>query len=454
MPHQSQSRKRTVWYPLYTVGDLSSGIYAVTPGILLMFYMTSVLGIPVAVATIASFVPKIVDLIAGPVIGALSDRSTSKIGRRRSYVLYGGLTILPAFTLLWASPFTSPMWAATFVVLAFCLCSLCNTSFSVPYCALNAEITTDYHDGTVLNSYRAFYSMVGCVIAGAGAPVLVEYFGGGRSGFFAMGATMAAIMATCILVTFFSSKEPKKSHVTTVPFKLPLVLKSIYSNKPYRTLMLAYFIHVIGSGIVSASLAFFVTYQLKQGADYLSLIFLLSFGSSVLMLPLFSMLGRRRGKFTAYSTAIGFTAVAMLGYFFLDDRSKLWQVLSVAVLAGFSEGGVQAFAYSMLSDSIRYGQENDTKLNSDAMMTGVFIAAEKLGMASGAGIAGCIFLLTGLVETTSGYVHQPESALQGIRLAASIAPSVLNVIALIVFSRYAKFDRLVHQIQLEPKRLV
>lgn len=431
---------RLVKYPLYTVSDLSTGMYAVVPSILLMFYMTNTLGIPVGWATLASLLPKIVDLIAGPLIGAWSDRSNPRLGRRRAFILFGAATVMPSFLLLWSAPFLSPLLAAVFIGVAFSLCAVCYSCYIVPYSALNAEIVTGYHDSTSLNAYRATYSMSGALLAGAGAPWIVEYFGGGRPGYAAMGATMGCLMSLSILVTFLQSREPARPSATARADMRQLVAAVVH-NRPYLLLLGTYLTHVTASGVAGAALAYFVTYQLHRDGEFLGLVFLLSFSASVVAIPAFSWIGRRLGKFSTYALATVMSGLMYTGYLLLDTSSSTLHVLTVAFLAGLAEGGIQVFAFAMLIDCVLHGNRRPQAVSTEAMLNGLFYACEKLGFATGAALAGGIFLLTGLVETTQGYVQQPDSALTGIRYAVALAPAVLNAVSLAIFLRYRHFDR-------------
>ncbi|WP_322981444.1 MFS transporter [Pseudomonas sp. C11] len=426
---------RAVKYPLYTIGDLSSGIYGIGPAILLMFYMTNILGVPIAIATIAASLPKFLDLIFSPLIGGLSDRTNTKMGRRRPYLLFSAISIFPLFLGIWAAPFTDPTLSAWFIASVYVACSLCYTTFLVPYCALNSEISTGYDDSTALNSYRATYSMLGCLLAGAGAPMLVEVFGGGREGYLGMGITLAAIMSISMLITFFQSKEPPRP-LHTESITLRQMGRALLTNKAFFVLTITYVLHMIAGGIMSTAIAYYVTYILIQDTSLLAGMFFLTFGASVAAIPLFLALGKRVGKFAVFSLCLVIAMIAASLYFLLDETSSMTSVYSAAAFMGFAEGAIQAYAYAMLADCIRHGDQRQ-----GAMLSGVFIAFEKLAIALGSLTAGAIFSIAGLVETMEGSITQPDSALVGIKLSVTVVPIILNIAAIAIFLLYRNFDR-------------
>lgn len=431
--------KRLVNYATYTIGDLSSGIYGIGPAILLMFYMTNILGVPIEIATLAASLPKFIDLLTGPLIGSLSDRTSTRLGRRRPYLLVSSILVLPLFIGMWAAPFTDPVMSAWFIGAAYVACSIIYTSFLVPYAALNAEIAPDYNDSSSLNSFRASYSMLGCLAAGAGAPILVDLFGGGRAGYLGMGVSLAAIMSVSMLITFFVSKEPKAVQVSE-NVTIGQMLKALTSNTPFFVLTVTYVLHMIAGAVISSALAYYITYVLNKDASLMGGVFFLMFATSVIAIPLFLALGKRIGKHAVTTLSLFIAVVAASGYYFLDSNSSELEVYALGAFTGFAEGAIQAFAYSMLIDCVRHGDGRH-----GAMLTGVFIAFERLAIGLGAVVAGAVFSIAGLVETQEGMVTQPDSAIIGIRIATSVVPVLLNVLAILVFLFYRRFDSKISQ---------
>ena len=167
----------------FGVGSLGTGVFSTVPSVLLLYFMTSVLGISPALAAITVFIPKFWDVLIDPVIGMVSDRTQSRWGRRRPYMLVGGISMSLFFVLLFSVPaFETPFERFVYVTLAYMACATAYAVFSVPYIAMPAEISRSPEERTTLMSFRMGFAMAGILLGGAGAPFLVDLAGGGRAG--------------------------------------------------------------------------------------------------------------------------------------------------------------------------------------------------------------------------------------------------------------------------------
>jgi GPH family glycoside/pentoside/hexuronide:cation symporter len=434
------SRPQNVNFAVYTVGELASGIYTVIPAVLLMFYMTNILGIPVSLATLAAFVPRIVELTSNWIIPGISDRTRTRIGRRRPFMLAGSLTILPAFAAIWFSPFSDPVKSAYYVLGVYSICTLAYSCYVIPFIALNADLPRDYHDRTRLNSFRTAYVFIGMIVAGVGAPLIVDSIGGGRTGYCYMGIIMGAVMALAISVSFTTAREPPTLNSIAAP-SIRETLSAIRGNRPYLLLLAAYFTYISSAGLFGTILAYFVTYVLGRNESFLSLIFLVMYVTSVACVPAWNSLSRRWGKLASFQVCIALVVASSVLYLGMNPHTPLPVIMAAVMLFGANAAGVQVFSFSMLADCIHHGNDDLGAKTSPAMFSGVFLAGEKLGFAAGALLAGSVLGVTGFVATTNGSVAQPPGAIEGMRLSLGLAPIVLNAIALIALRFYRPFER-------------
>ena len=119
----------------YALGSIATAAFGTVPGLLLLFYLTDVLGVAAGLAGVFVFAPKAWDVVLNPWIGSRSDRTTHRWGPRRPWMLAGGLTLPPLFVLVFAGPSGPPGTAATWVAVAFLLAATAYGCFQVPYVA-------------------------------------------------------------------------------------------------------------------------------------------------------------------------------------------------------------------------------------------------------------------------------------------------------------------------------
>jgi len=141
------------------------------------------------------FAPKAWDVLLNPWIGSRSDRTDSRWGPRRLWMLAGGLTLPPLFVLVFAGPSAPPGPAAVWVAATSLVAATAYGCFQVPYVAQPAEITDDPGERATLMSWRVAALALGILLAGAGAPAVVDAFGGGRGGHLSMAVFVALLLA-------------------------------------------------------------------------------------------------------------------------------------------------------------------------------------------------------------------------------------------------------------------
>lgn len=154
-------------------GDLAQNLIYQTISMYLLFFYTNVFGLDPAVAAVMFLVVRIVDVVWDPIVGAFVDKHDPSLGKYRAYLVLGGIP-LTAFAILcfWNGFSGSLLYAyITYVGL-----SMCYTLVNVPYGALNASLTRDTHEITVLTSTRMFMANLGGLAVGMGIPMLVKYF--------------------------------------------------------------------------------------------------------------------------------------------------------------------------------------------------------------------------------------------------------------------------------------
>ena len=415
----------------YGAGSIGAGIFSTIPGLLLLFYLTDTLGVGAGLAGLAVLLPKLWDIATDPVVGAWSDRSRSRWGRRRPFLLAGALTLPPCFIGLFMAPVGEPMVAFAWVLGLFCLAATAFTLFQVPYASMPAEMSPDYHERTTLVAYRIAFVTVGILAAGALAPMIIKKMGGGTVGYAWMAVILAGVTAVSMLVAFFgTARASQTQHLEDAPtLGLRAQLAVAFGDRAYRTLWSAYGLQCVALGAVLAAVPYFVRYTLQADEEAMTLLFVCLVGPAIVTMPLWTAISRRWGKRVGYILAAGIFTV-MAASLLLAGPGQLAVVGAQVGLLGVGFAGLQVFPFALLPELIDADAAR-TGLRREGVFTGLWYVGEKGGFALGAWLVSGMLAASGFLERKAGeVVVQPDTALLGVHLATSVAPAVLALVSL------------------------
>ena len=416
----------------YSSGSLGTGIFSTVPSVLLLYYMTDILGIPAQLAALGIFIPKIWDMFTDPLVGYISDKTVSRWGRRRPYLFVGSWLMPLCFMLIFLVPdFDNPLHSFYYVVSSFILSATTYTIFAVPYMAMPAEMSDDPSERTKIISYRMTVAMIGILCGAALAPMIIEYFGGGKTGYAYMAISLSLICFIAMQITSRCAKyiplTEKKSE--NIPLLQQFLL--VFENKPFLTLLGSYLLQLIAVGIFTSLIPFFVVHILQENQGHVGVMFLLSLGMSTLSIPLWGMIGTRIGKSLAYQLAVITYGISLVSLFFSPNYPYMPELSMV--LLGFGFAGLQVLPYSLLTDVIQYDAIL-TGSSREGILTGIWTACEKTGLALGPLIAGTLLDIFGFLENseTENIIIQSEATLNGILIAISFVPAAFIFVSIAV----------------------
>jgi Na+/melibiose symporter-like transporter len=427
------SRRHTV---SYGVGAVGNGVFVTVPGLLLLFYLTDVVGVGAGLASIVLFVPKFWDAFANPLIGGLSDRSTSRFGKRRPFMLVGGVATSLAFVLLFSAPdFSSELVTALWVSAVFTVAMTAYAVFCVPWSAMPAEMTPDYHERTRLTSVRMVLLTVGILVGGALAPSIA-----GDPGTRGSYATMSVVVALILLAAFLTAWWGTRGAATTAPLTGPRpTLREQYdvvrTNRPFVWLFLGYNLQATATAAMLTGAQYVATYVLHDPKKS-SLLFVFLVAPCAVMVPLWRRFSLTRGKLTGYlaaSTIWGLTALTLL---FCRSEPELL-IDAQMVLLGVGYAGMQLFPYAILPDLIS-DEDHDGRAG---IFTGVWQGGETIAFAIGPALYSLVLALSHYhSHRADEAIAQPGSALTGLVLAFSVLPALLALASLPLLRRYRDID--------------
>ena len=247
----------------YAMGDMGISISYFAVGFFFMFYLTDMVGLSPAAAGMALFIGKLWDGVNDPLMGIISDRTVSRYGKKRVYVLFGSIALALSFMLLWTVPLGAPAWGRfLWATVSLLLYSTAYTVVVVPYMALVPVISDDYDERTQITSLRAILSSV-ATIMGGGVALLLSSFTDQAQGlrWVTVGFGLFTMASLLIAAASVKGMEEGQRAEDIVPFKMVHYL-NLLKEKSLRLLLLLKFYGAIGTGCLMASFPYFAAHVL------------------------------------------------------------------------------------------------------------------------------------------------------------------------------------------------
>jgi GPH family glycoside/pentoside/hexuronide:cation symporter len=420
----------------FGVGDLGGNLFFTIIGFYLLNFLTDSFGLAAGAAGTALFIGKMWDAVTDPAVGYLSDRTTSRWGRRRPYMAVGAVFLFIFMILMFSSPnITGQPGKFVWVATIYCLLNTAYTLVNIPYSSLTPELTSDFDERTTLNGYRMSFAVVGTLIgAGAFLP-LVGVFGEGSTGYLITGAIMGAIMALVTMITVITVKEqlgaPIKSTVHIIRS-----YAQVLGMKQFLTILLPYAFHITGITIIQASLIYFFRYIYgEEGLFSIALLFLLVM--CLAMIPVWVIISRSIGKKASYNVGMMIFFVAVIGYFFVGHTLPVWFAFVVFAVAGVGYATNYVMPYSIVPDVVEYDFA-ETGSRREGVFYGLLLFSSKVGQAFALALCGWILAAFQYVQPTDAVAvpEQGELAILGIRLLTGPIPAFFFLLGVIVMSFY------------------
>lgn len=415
----------------YAMGDLGISIAYFAFGFFFLFYLTDVVGMSAALAGTVILIGKLWDGVNDPLIGILSDRTRSHLGRKRVYLLYGAIPFGLSFAALWWLPAgastTVLFWLAVALVLVFA------TTYSlvgVPYQALVPVMTTDYDERTRLVAFKAIFSAVGTILGG-GIALVVSSQVGVESALRTMAVAFGAFCAAAVLVAARSVsgfEDRSGTEITPVPLRKYLAL-ALESNT--STLLGHKFLGAIATGVLTAVLPFFALHVVGSGtAASISLAVYTIVAAS--LVPAWNRLTRHFDKRALVLVSNGAAAAVLAGVGVLATADSVAVFVGGSALLGAAMSAYVLIPPSLVPDLVDW-YEYEAGERHESVFFGLWMTTHQLGL----GVAG--FLL-GVFLDSFGYVGgadvQSARAVLGVRLAFAVIPGVFLVAAALLLQRY------------------
>lgn len=452
----------------YGLGDMASNLFYQTFTLFLLYFYTDVFGISAAAAGTMFLVVRMLDTFYDPLVGVLADRTKSKYGKFRPWILY---TVVP-FGVVGFLTFYTPELASSaklvYAYITYTAMMFIYSTINVPYGALMAVMTSNSLERTSLSAFRSISAFVGGLIVQGFTLKLVNYFGllkthanGSANEQFGFSVAMgiySVLAVIMFLTTFFVCKERIKP-INEENNSLKEDLKDLFKNVPWLILTLVGVMTCLYVAIRNGSIIYYFKYYANNtgsanlfgfeiGAEALISSFMVvgtafSILGTVLLKPMAAWMGKKN----VYILSMTLGTVLSLAYFFLD-KNQISLMFLFQALCNFAVGPAMAMMWSMYADTADYSE-----LRTGRRATGLIYSsanfAQKFGWSIGGAIAGYLLAYFGFVANAPA---TPETE-KGVRILFSIMPAIWSLIAVVALFFYKLDEKKVIEINEELANL-
>lgn len=421
---------------VYALPNAGTGFAFFMVSIFFLKYATDVLAISAVAMGWILLAARLWDAFSDPVMGFLSDRTRTRLGRRRPWMIASALPLGLLIVALWSPPASLAGGAlAAWTAVVFLLLYSATTAFLVPYDALGAELTSDYRERTLLFGLRRVTFGIGALAALGGVALLSRDDLASEAGRLAARATalevsLVAALLMSGLAIFAAARLRERPDYLERGSRHPLrAFGDVWRNRRARILLLVFAVQQLGVTCIILVAPFFIDYVL-QAPGQVAAVILAFVLSGTLSIPVWMAAGRRYEKKSLIIAAMVVISLAMLPGLFVGP-GDLWIALPAVAIAGFASGGTDTVFPSLQADVIDF-DEHDSGERKEGTYFAVWAFAAKTA-SGGAGV------LVGFALDAAGYVPnqlQSEESAAMIRFLYAGVPLVLWTASILVFRRF------------------
>lgn len=417
---------------MYGVGDIGFSLTSTIMGVYFLYFLVEVVGLRPGIAALPILVGKIWDFVNDPIFGHISDRTRTRWGRRRPYLLFGALPLALTFTMLWYKPgFDSTAALVAYYAVAYIIFEAAATMIYMPYFALTPELTSDYDERTSLTSYRMFFSILGSLLAFTVPSIIVGKFTPENAPkVLLMGAIFGVVSALPMILTFFGTEEREELADLDKPTLLDSI-KSVWKNIPFRYGLGIFLATWISVDILQSSLLFYVKFVVQRESEE-QLIMAMIFVVAMFALPIWNWVSNRWSKRYAYMVGIAFWAVVQMALIMMSPSTSLALILILCALAGIGVAAAHVLPWAMLPDAIEW-YEYKTGERHEGMFYSITTLARKITSAGTVPLIGLILEITGYQPNLA---VQNAQAVRGIKMVIGPIPAVLLCVGIFIAYKY------------------
>lgn len=440
-------------------GDLAQNLIYQTISMYLLMFYTNVYGLDPSAAAFMFLIVRVVDVIWDPVVGTYVDKHNPRFGKYRSYLLMAGVPLTGFAILCFWDGFSGSLLYAYITYVGM---SMLYTLINVPYGALNASLTRDTGEITVLTSVRMFLANAGGLAVAYGIPMIVATLSpdgkintvNSANAWFTTMVIYAVAGLILLLFCFTQTKERvvmDKSETDDV--KVSDLWVEFRRNRPLRILAFFFITAFAMMAIGNSAGSYYMIYNIHSSADQLAYFMALGSVPAFIFMPMVPAIKRKVGKRGMFNIFLSIAIVGMIMIYIISMvpslRSQIWLVYIAQFIKSTGVIVATGYMWALVPEVISYGEYTHGKRISGIVnaLTGIFY---KAGMALGGVVPGLILAFVGFDKNNA--VSQTTFAEQGILWLVAVIPALLLGLSMFIISKYELTDDVIDKINMEIEK--
>ncbi len=415
----------------YGVGDTASHFVWDMVGFWILIFYTDTFGISAAVAGTIMLVARAWDMINDPIMGIIADRTKTRWGKFRPYILWMALPYSILAVLTFSTPDFGETGKIVYATLTYFLLMTVYTAINLPYSSLGAVMTSDSYERAGLNSYRFVFAFIGQLIVTGTALTLATYFGKGdqAKGYQITLILFAVISFILFMITFSSTKErvhPPKAQKESVKEDF----RNLWKNRPWVILFFVGIVSFVMFAMQNLSVAYYFKYYIgnESGVQLFNVIGTIAL---IVVIPFSKPLAKRFGKRNVFLASSILSGIFFM-LLYLPGVGDIKLIYLFNILAKMAYAPAVPLIWTMLADTADYS-EWKTGRRSTGLVFSAATFAQKAGWGIGGALAGWLLAIFKFVPN----VEQTASAIVGMKLMISVFPGILYMSCAILLFFYS-----------------
>ncbi len=415
----------------YGLGDTASHFVWDMVGFWILIFYTDTFGISAAAAGTIMLIARVWDMFSDPLMGIIADRTNTRWGKFRPYLLWMALPYSILAVLTFTTPDFGPTGKVIYAGVTYFLLMTVFTAINLPYSSLGAVMTSDSYERAGLNSYRFIFAFAGQFIVTGTALYLAGYFGQGDNakGYQYTLMLFATVSFILFMITFKTTRERVKPPVAQEK-NLKQDLRNLFKNRPWVILFFVGIISFVMFAIQNLSIAYYFKYYIAD-EESVQLFNVIGTVALIIGIPFSKPLAKRFGKRNVYMASSLISGLFFI-LLYLPGNENIYSIYVLNILAKFTYAPAVPLLWTMLADTADYSEWKYGR-RATGLVFSAATFAQKAGWGIGGALAGWLLVFYQFVPN----VAQSAQSLNGIKMMISVYPGLLYMSCAILLFFYA-----------------